>query len=380
MNKFLTILLLVFTFCHCSSPDIQNKTNSYHFEISDSIKIDHLTPLKLRDYSPKTEAYLLSTEWNGEVVELKSNGKVNTTFKIVEDGPNSISSPTGIGYLNDEITLYSMEKGFVQLNRKGEITNEYKIPYPHSYLFFLPYLQIFPSDNGYTYLKPLQNTDFKDGMGEKFYRKYYKMPLLEHLDTTSQQTVSQMKFPATSNYSDGNNHGLYIPIIRKDKSNWFVSLWLENQIYVYKNINQSLQLDTTLVVPIEGMAKYKSIPLSKSEDFFEINEGTRAGHISDILFTDDFLLVIYRKGLTALQTQNIDDKQKDLEIEKRDPFFAAIYDKKMNLLAPEVPFPPGIDYPSVANKNGEIVVMKKPELLEIEDDQLTLYLLKITSK
>jgi len=381
MKKQLTIILIGLTFFGCSSSGEKGiSSKEYHFITSDSIKVDFLTPMKLRDYSPANETYLLSTEWNGEIIEINKKGEVSSHFELSEDGPNAISNQTGIGYLKDEITLYAMERGFVQFDRKGQIIQEFSIPYSHSYLFFLPYLHIFPSENGFTYLKPLQSADFKDGMGEKFYQHYYDMPLLERLDTLADQTEPAMKFPKTSSYSDGENHGIYIPIIRKKGPSWYVSLWLENQFYVYKEENNDLVLDTTVTVPIKDLIQYKSVAMSESEHFFDINKGIQPGHISDILLTENKIVVIYRKGLSAFQTQSVTSDGKEITLEKMDPFYAAIYDSELNLLDPEVPFPAGIEYPSVVNDRGEIAVMKKPSHFETEEDQLTIYQLKLASE
>lgn len=381
MKKQLSIFLIGLTFYNCSSSGKKDKSlKEFHFIASDSIKIDFLTPMKLRDFSPANETYLLSTEWNGEIIEINQNGEVNSHFELSEDGPNAISNQTGIGYLKDEITLYAMERGFVQFDRKGQIIQEFNIPYSHNYLFFLPHLHIFPSENGFSYLKPLQSADFKDGMGEKFYQHYYEMHLMERFDTLVDQTVPTMKFPKTSSFTDGENHGIYVPIIRKKGPSWYTSLWLENQFYVYREENNDLVLDTTVTVPIKDMIQYQGVAMSESKRFFDINEGIQPGHISDILLTKDKIVVIYRKGLSAFQTQSVTSDEKGIALEKMDPFFAAIYDSELNLLDPEVPFPAGIEYPSVVNNRGEIAVMKKPTHFETEEDQLTLYLLKLASK
>ncbi|QDH78837.1 hypothetical protein FKX85_07225 [Echinicola soli] len=127
------------------------------------------------------------------------------------------------------------------------------------------------------------------------------------------------------------------------------------------------------------MVSYKSIPMSESEQFFDKNEHIQPGHISDILFTKDNIIVVYRKGITAAQTQSIgtNDPEKELKLKKMDPFFAAIYNHSMDLLNPGVSFPREIHYPSVVNQTGEVIVMKDPSQSETEYDQLILYHLKV---
>ncbi|MEP2297541.1 MAG: hypothetical protein ABJI21_14595, partial [Algoriphagus sp.] len=69
-----------------------------------------------------------------------------------------------------------------------------------------------------------------------------------------------------------------------------------------------------------------------------------------------------------------------LEARRKNPNFAAIFDKNFNQLATNVPFPVSSNFPNVVNKAGELVVSKVAGLSATEDDGIILYRLKLTEK
>jgi hypothetical protein len=69
-----------------------------------------------------------------------------------------------------------------------------------------------------------------------------------------------------------------------------------------------------------------------------------------------------------------------LAIRRKNPNYAAIFDKDFNQLASNVPFPTSSNFPMVVNNKGELVVSKVAGLAEAEDDGIILYKLKLVVK
>jgi|GEM_PF-2255463 len=67
----------------------------------------------------------------------------------------------------------------------------------------------------------------------------------------------------------------------------------------------------------------------------------------------------------------------NIEMEKKDAFYAVILDKDYNVLDSNVKFPNGVYYPNVVNKNNEVVALKNPDLFDVEENYVTLYKMKL---
>jgi len=67
----------------------------------------------------------------------------------------------------------------------------------------------------------------------------------------------------------------------------------------------------------------------------------------------------------------------NIEMEKKDAFYAILLDKDYNVLDSNVKFPKGVYYPNVVNKNNEIIALKNPDLFDVEENYVTLYRMEL---
>lgn len=353
----------------------------YSIEVVDSINIDYLGNLNLMDYDSKSGNYLLSNLGMMPILEVDDTGKIVNNVVVSHEGPNAVSNPGSVGYLNGDLLIYDMEKGFVKVNDDKSISDQFKIPYQHTYLVFPPHLPLIKrEDNEAFYLKPLTDADFIDGMGAAFYRNYYDKPLLEKVNVETGDITTHFQIPDQSIFKDGMNHGIYVPIIKNKGTEWLVSTWFDPIVYLFEQKGSEFLFVRAIDLGLEGMVNYESVSMENSDQFFEVNSAIRPGNVNDILLMDDYTIVVYRKGISGDVQKEIKDKfpeQQDSEIEKNDPFYAVVLDKDYNILANDVLFPLGAFYPNVINNENEIVSLKRADMFDVEEDFITLYRMKL---
>jgi len=372
--------LAVLFFISCKSNE-EKSFPKISITVSDSIKIDYLGNLKLEGYDPQSDQYLLSNEGMMPILEVDSEGKITRNHQISHEGPDAIPQPGGLGYLNGDLLIYDIQAGYHKLNRDNSVTQEIQVPYPHSYLVFPPHLPLIKrTEDEVIYLKPLTDSDFVDGMGEAFFRNYYGKSLLEKLNLKTGNTTSHMEIPSESIYKDGMNHGIYIPIIKNKGNYWLLSTWFDPYIYVYEEHNGEFHLIKTVDLQLDDLVAYEAVSMKNSDSFYDKNADIRPGNINDILWLDDSIVVVYRKGLNKNSVNEIKRNypaEANVEIEKQDPFYAAVLDKAFNLIDKDVEFPYGIHYPNVVNTTNDIVSLKHPALFDVEENYITLYKMKL---
>ena len=377
---FFIILGLVLS---CNAPKENTAQRKFSITVKDSINIDNLDPLHLKGYDSESDHYLLSNAGIGirQIFLINEKGAIVSRLTIPEEGPNALSNPGSTGFLKSGIIIYDMEKGFVKLNPDGSISPEAKIPYPHSYLFFPPHLPLVKqSGEAFYYLQPLVDEDFVDGMGEQFYKNYYNKSLLEKHNANTGETNQYLEIPEQSIFKDGKNHGIYVPVIKNKGSDWLVSTWFDPFVFLYKENEEGIIFEKAIDLQISGMNNYQPVDMKNSEQFFDANADARPGNINDILFLDNHTVIVYRKGLTEEEQKDIKanfPNQTKMELEKKDAFYAVILDKDYKVLDSNVKFPNGVYYPNVVNKNNEIIVLKNPDLFDVEENYVTLYRMEL---
>ena len=378
--RFLFFVTTIAFLSSCSSERGKTAKN-ISIVITDSINVDYLGDLNLKGYNPQSDQYLLTNMGMTPILEVDAEGRITRDHAISQDGPDAIPQPGSLGYVNGNLTIYDMQAGYFTLNTDNRLSKKLVLPYPHSYLVFPPHLPLIEwSEESATYVKPLEDSDFIDGMGEKFFRNYYSKALIERLDLRSGTVSSHMEIPSGSMFRDGQNHGIYIPVIKKKGNQWLLSTWFDPFLYVYEEQNGDLQFVKAVDLGLDDLIAYEPVAMENSEAFFDKNADIRAGNINDILWLEDYIVVVYRKGLDKNTLSEINQNypaETNVEIEKQDPFYAVILDKSFNLIAKDVNFPYGIHYPNVVNTANEIVSLKHPALFDVEENFITLYKMKL---
>lgn len=353
---------------------------TFSLEITDSVQIDYFGEMMLIDFDPKTEKYLLSTEFYQEYLEVDARGNILNHNKFNEDGIDAVSSPLGLGYFNGDVTVFNPPKGYSRFQdslKIGEIT----IPYPNQVFMIYPKLGLFESGNKFFYPKPWPESLAINMEEGEFYHAMYRLPIIESQDKTTGDTLAALRLPETSPLLDDQVHGFPIPVYTMDQNKLLLSMWLEPRIYVYNKVGDQFEYERTVDVNIPDWIHYDPVPMDKAEQFFEGFSKKLSGNLTNFFRVGDNYVVVYNKGISEAQLSELGQPNDGgLSRRKKNPNYAAIFDKEFNQLATNVPFPGTSNYPMVVNNEGELVVSKVAGLSETEEDGIILYKLKLTQK
>ncbi|REG82517.1 hypothetical protein [Algoriphagus antarcticus] len=350
---------------------------SFSLEITDSVQVDFLGEMMLLDYDPKANKYLLATEFYQEYLEADENGKILNHNKFSEDGIDAVSQPLGLGYFNGDVTVFNPPKGYYRFQdstKVGEVT----IPYTYQVFMMYPKLGVFESGNKIYYPKPWPETLAINMEEGEFYKELYRLPIIESQDKTTGDTLGVLRLPETSVLLGDQVHGFPIPVYTMDKDKLLLSMWFEPRFYVYNKVGDQFVYEKTVDVDIPEWVSYTPVALDKAEQFFSENQKKRPGNLTNILISGDYYIAVYNKGLSEEQVTELGPPTDGgLAMRKKNPNYAAIFDKDFNQLASNVPFPITSNYPMVVNNEGELVVSKVADLSETEDDGIVLFKLKL---
>lgn len=374
----LTLAFIAFGVLSCGEKtESGNAPESFSLEIVDSIQIDYLGELMLLDYDTQADKYLLATDTYYEYLEVGADGEILNHNKFNQDGVDAVDQAMGLGYFNGDVTVFNPPKGYYRFQdsvKVGEVT----IPYPHQIFMMYPKLGMFESGDKIYYPKPWPETlavNFEEG---EFYQALYKLPIIESQDKTTGDTLGALSLPASSPLIGDQVHGFPIPVYSLDEDRLLLSMWFEPKFYVFNKVGDSFVYEKTVEIDIPDWVPYTPVPLDKAEQFFVENGKKRIGNLTNILITKGYYVAVYNKGLSEEEMKALGPPTREgLEVRKKNPSYAALFDKDFNQLAANVPFPIVGNYPNVVNKDGELVVSKVAGLSETEDDGVILYRLKV---
>lgn len=357
-----------------------NIPKTYSLEITDSVQVDFLGEMMLQDYDPKADKYLLTTEVYYEYLEVDGKGKILNHHKFSEDGVAPVSQAMGLGYFNGDVTVFNPPKGYYRFRDSTKV-GEIKIPYPSQIFMTYPKLGVFESGNKIYYPKPWPETlavNMEEGV---FYQALYRLPIIESQDKTSGDTLGVLSLPETSALLGDQVHGFPIPVYTLDGDRLLLSMWFEPRFYVYSKEGDRFVFEKTVEVEIPGWVPYTPVPLDQANRFFEENGKKRNGILTNLFVADDYYIAVYNRGLSETQMTEIGQPNDGgVTFRKKNPNYAAIFDKDFNQLAANVPFPINANYPNVVNKEGELVVSKVAAMSETEDAGIILYKLKVKAE
>jgi hypothetical protein len=211
--KYFTCLILVAALVGCTkdkNTDESISTN-FKFEITDSIRVNHLEELTLIDI--EDGMFLAKKEGLSTYIIFDKTGNITSHIELKTDGPNAINMPYSAGFFDGKFTIMDLDRGLIQFSNEGEKINNF--PIPEDYTYIHPYNRpAFKLGNKLAYYRPERDlTDREDQ--EKFYGKYYNEPLLEVIDPITKEIALKMEIPETSIYKDGDFHFVYHPKIIK---------------------------------------------------------------------------------------------------------------------------------------------------------------------
>ncbi|RAI89237.1 hypothetical protein [Algoriphagus yeomjeoni] len=377
LPHFVLITLVISNFSCGEKTESESSSRSFSLEITDSMQVDYLGEMMLLDYDPKTDKYLLATDSYYEYLEVDGNGKILNHHKFSEDGIDPVGQALGLGYFNGDVTVFNPPKGYYMFRdstKVGEVT----IPYSYQVFMMYPKLGMFESGNKIFYPKPWPETLAINMEEGEFYRELYNLPIIESQDKTTGDTLGALRLPETSVLMGDQVHGFPIPVYTLDQEKLLLSMWFEPRFYVYSKEGDQFLYEKTVEIDIPDWVSYTPVPLDKAEQFFVENQKKRTGKFTNILVSGDYYIAVYNRGLDEQQVIDLGPPTRDgLAARKKDPNYAAIFDKDFNQLATNVPFPLSSNFPMVVNNDGELVVSKVGGLSETEDDGIVLYKLRL---
>ncbi|WP_268035307.1 hypothetical protein [Algoriphagus sp. PAP.12] len=350
-------------------------------EIKDSVLVDFLGDYELLDFDPLTDKYLLrNPQTYTNFLEVDLSGNILTEAELSMDGKDAVADILGMGYFKGDVTVFSSTGNFMMFDGSEKV-GELPLPKPYTPWMNFSKLGLFEIDGNVFYPNPLsENVMSKDGNPGDFFRAIYRMPVLQRQNPETGNTEGMMSMPTESVWLDGKIHGMVFPLYTVSDTHVIYSPTFGNELYVYQIESGQLKYIRTLVVEDPGFVMDEPTDSDDTGEYFQKNLKHRPGQIGDILIWKDYYLVVYKRGVSELKMPTkIEGKDREYyqQIEQMNPFYAAVYDKNLNLLASGIPFPKSIRTPRVVNSDGEIVVSKDPNLSEIEDDGIVLYLLDL---
>lgn len=191
-----------------------------------------------------------------------------------------------------------------------------------------------------------------------------------------------MPFPPNTVYEDGNYYHWTFPIIRKNENEWLVSLLAERKYHVYLQKEGEIQFDRTVDLALEDAIDIQGVPLSRTNEMQEASKFNIFGKIEQLYHRVNDVLVIYTKGIPEerVKQQNREDPNQWMQFIYSIPRYLAIFDHHHQLLEKDILLPEHMIYTSVLNANGEILAIKNQESLGVEEEDVTVYKLRVKSK
>jgi len=372
---------LAFSLFSCgANPESNTSQKTFSLEIIDSVQVDYLGEMMLLDYDPKAEKYLLATNVYQEYLEVDGKGKILNHHKFSEDGINPVAQPLGLGYFNGDVTVFNPPKGYYSFQDSTKV-GEIIIPYSYQVIMMYPKLGVFESGNKIYYPKPWPETLVVNMVDGEFYQAMYRLPIIESQDKITGDTLAALSLPETSDLLGDQIHGFPIPVYTMDQDKLLLSMWFEPRFYVYNKVGDQFVYEKTVDVTIPDWIPYTPFPLDRPEQFFAENQKKAPGNLTNMLVSGDYYIAVYNKGLSEVQVTELGPPTDGgLAKRKKNPNYAAIFDKDFNQLATNVPFPITSNYPMVVNNDDELVVSKVAGLSETEDDGIILYKLRLKVK
>lgn len=375
MKNFIYLILVVAVIgCTKDKRINQSLSTNYRFEITDSIRVDHLEVLTLIDL--EDGMFLTKKEGTSSFLTFDKTGSIISDIELKADGPNAINMVYSAGYFDGKFTIMELHRGLIQFSNDGEIINN--IPIPEDYIYMHPYNKpAFKFGNKIAYYRPERDlNDWEDQ--EKFYRKYYNEPLLEVIDPITKEVALKMEIPETSIYKDGDFHFLYHPKIIKKGKLWYLFLMAEMKFYVYEEVGEDLIFKESVSLPMKDHIPFPRVNLQNSPELFLKLEMMVPSLIEQLYVLEDKIILIYKKGATenTVKNYNRENQAEWMDFLESLPKYAAVFDSDYNLLQDDIELPSGTISTPVVNKDGQIFVQKNQRLIG-EEDWNTYYLLKL---
>jgi hypothetical protein len=259
ISKFFCVVGAILALSSCSSEKTKSeKPPELVLAVSDSLQIDYLGEMRLQDYDPGNDQYLLVSDQSQKYLEVDGQGKIVHDVTLSTDGIDAVSTALGYSYVDGKVIVLTSDKGYMKFE-SGKKVDEVKVPYPFSAFMFYPKLNYIEMGDKvmYPYLWPdSKEIDFESG---DFYQSMYQEPIMQVLDMATKDTLGTMYLPETSPLKDGKVHGFPIPIVSKKGKELLLGMWLEPRFYVYGQEGDKITYQKTVELDAPNWVGYKAV-------------------------------------------------------------------------------------------------------------------------
>ncbi|MDN3689111.1 hypothetical protein [Cyclobacterium jeungdonense] len=218
--------------------------DSYSIQLVDSLRVDYMGSLELKDYDPETNQYLAYNQQEKEVLIFDTSGAIQHTFILQDDGPEAIS---GYGlnprFSAGNICIFADQ--IYTLSREGKVLNRTEIPYPYFWIVGGAHIAASSLEDKLLYYKPESAEEGQDRQAA-YRRMLDGGPMMEVLDTISGEYYPTMQFPETDAFEEGLFYGYPTPLIQNGGSQWFLSVNNALEFHVYSEEEQQLLFEQTV--------------------------------------------------------------------------------------------------------------------------------------
>ncbi|MGY6742797.1 MAG: hypothetical protein ACXIUQ_08685 [Cecembia sp.] len=364
---------LIFFLSGCTSERTSSDfSRSFSWVFQDSIQVAYMGELFLLDYDPKEELYL--GRWNAqeEYVVFDESGQIKHTFKLSEDGPNTIGWVQGLNFLEESIAVMDQSKGLHYFSPSGVFQKKQEIPAGYFFINGLNFAA-YPVSEELAYIRPERGESILNY--PSMMQNVYASDILEVLNPTTGETRTTMPFPSNTVYSSGNFYNWTFPNILKHDNEWILWMLAEQKYFVYKEEEGEILLSKVVDLNLKDAIPMPGISMNQYNDWYEQYGNVIFGRIEQIYRRDDDVVVIYTKGVSEeiANQYSRDNWEEWMAFLESIPRYAAIFDTHHELIQKDLLVPKGIRLSSVVNNNGAIIAQKNQEFFGVEEDVLTFY-------
>lgn len=382
MSNLRLVLITLLATCLLSCSRSQKETThspSYSLQLVDSVRIDYMGSLELKDYDRETNRYLAYNQQKKEVLIFDTSGAIQHTFILQDDGPEAIS---GYG-LNPRFSAGNIcifgDKIYT-LSREGKVLNRTEIPYPYFWIVGGAHIAASSLGDKLLYYKPEPAEEGQDRQAA-YQRMLDGGPMMEVLDTISDEYYPTMHFPETDAFEEGLFYGYPTPLIQNSGSQWFLSVTNALEFHVYSEKEQQLLFEQTVKIPAKNAFTDQPVPLEQMDTFFEKNGMVyRIPQIHRFLPLKDHFIAFYSKGVSpeTKAAYDVSDPAQRRELVYSFPMEFAVFVSEFGLRAVDLPIPKSIvPFTAQVDKEGQIVALKDQEQAGVEEDFHTVYKFKL---
>lgn len=271
--KYLSLLIFILLFWACEGENstvttASKRIGNYKMEVVDSIILNELSPVMLKNYNDLTDELLLENRQMGEISIMNGQGDIISRFKPYVEGPDYTENANyGWTFAGRDGLIAYGQAYFHRLTKAGDRIE--RIPYPMKVRMWVT--RDFNPQNIFF----LDNDDSPEilaivpGATGKFKQSSQAyMDSVQKVHAINIETKEHRALPGIPAMSDYRTMGAYAdrgtPIMNRFKGNLFASVYeVDSKIYLHDMTTG--ELIKTLEIPAEHHPEYKPVPFGSKQ-------------------------------------------------------------------------------------------------------------------